>query len=288
MEKKLPYIEKIENTYFGRWVKNYKVSFMVIAILIVYWFFSLRKIPKESAPDIKFGIVQVTTVYPGANPVDIDTIITEKVYNEVKEIDGIDGIDSRSSLWVSSVTITLKNETDTKDFINEVKAKIDNIQFPSDVLDPTVNEISTENEVLFQIILYGKKQYFTMNSLRSLAMKFREQIINKWGIVDVQINGVQDDNDFDLQVLIDQGRVENLWLSVTDVANQIRAYNQNLPLWNFDLGDLSYDYRISNDISSFQEIQNIPIIFDQWRANTKLWDIATIERKYKTESVSLW
>jgi hydrophobic/amphiphilic exporter-1 (mainly G- bacteria), HAE1 family len=287
-EKNSTYIEKLLGTYFWWWVKNYKVSFMLIAILIVYWFFSLLKIPKESSPDIKFWIVQVSTVYPWANPIDIDSIITEKIYKEVKDIEGVDTIDTRSLLWVSNVTITLKNEVDTKDFINEVKTKVDRISFPEDVLDPNVSEISTDNQVLFQVIMYWKKEFFTMNSIRSLAMKFREDIINKWWIVDVTIDGIQDDNDFDIQVLLDKWKIESLWLTVWDITNQIRAYNQNLPLWSHDLGDLAYEYRISNDISSFQEIQNIPIIYAQWSANLLLGDIAVIQRKYKSDSVSLW
>ena len=287
-QEHISYLEKIQNTFFWWWIQNYKVSFMVIGILILYWTFSLIKIPKESAPDIKFWIVQVTTVYPGANPVDIDSIITDKIYKEVKGIEWIDKIEARSSLWVSSVNITLKNETNTKDFINEVKTKIDVISFPADVLNPSVTEISTDNEVLFQMIMYGKKQYFTMNSIRSIAMKFRDDIIDKWWIVDVKIDGVNDDNDYDIQVLLDKWKVENLWLTISDITNQIKSYNQNLPLWSHDLWDLSYDYRISNDISSFQEIQNIPIIYSQWSANIKLNDLATIERKYKTDIVSVW
>ena len=58
------YIDELSHTYFGRWIQNYKVSFLVIALLIIYGSIVLRKIPKESTPDIKFGIVQITTVYP--------------------------------------------------------------------------------------------------------------------------------------------------------------------------------------------------------------------------------
>ncbi len=282
------YIERLQNTFFWRRVQNYKVSFMVIAILIVYGTFSLIKIPKESSPDIKFWLVLVNTIYPWANPVDIDTIITEKVYKEVKDIEGVDKIDAKSSLGVSSVTITLKNEVDTKDFINEVKAKVDTISFPDDVKTPVVEEISTDNEVLFQMVLFGKKQFFTMNSLRSLAMSFRSDIIDKGGIVDVKIEGVEDDNDFDIQVLLDKWKVEDLWLTVNDITNQIKSYNQNLPLGSHSLWDLSYEYRISNEISSFQEIQDLPIVYAQWTENIKLWDISIVQRKYRTEAVSYW
>ncbi len=64
---------------------------------MLYGTYALMTIPKESSPKIKFGIVQILTVYPGANPVDIDSTITEKVYSEIKDIPGVDSVDATSS-----------------------------------------------------------------------------------------------------------------------------------------------------------------------------------------------
>jgi multidrug efflux pump subunit AcrB len=43
-------------------------------------------IPKESSPSINLGIVSVSTVYPGTNPEDMDSLITDKIYKQVKDI----------------------------------------------------------------------------------------------------------------------------------------------------------------------------------------------------------
>jgi multidrug efflux pump subunit AcrB len=280
------YIEKIENTTFWWWVKNFRVSYLVILMLVLYGTFALIKIPKESSPNIKFGIVQVTTLYPWSNPVDVDSIITEKIYKEIKGIQWIDKVESRSLQWVSSVTITLDNGVVVKDFINDVRTKIDKIAFPDDVKKPIITEIGTDNEVLFQMVMYGPKNVFTMNSLRSLAMNFRKEIISKWSIVDVKVEGVNEDNDFEVSVLIDKAKLEQYGLTVNDVAQQIRQYNQNLPLGDHPLGGLSYDYRISNDIQSLQQLQKLPILLSNGQGNILVWDLATIERKYANEAIS--
>ena len=101
------YFHRLETSFFGRWIVNYKVSFLVIILVILYGLYVAFTIPKESSPDVKFGIVSVTTVYPWANPVDIDDVVTSKIEDEIKDLDGIDKIESTSSLWVSSVVITL-------------------------------------------------------------------------------------------------------------------------------------------------------------------------------------
>lgn len=110
---------------------------------------------------------------------DIDSIITQKIEDEIENMPEIDSMDSRSSLGVSSVTVTLKSNVDTKAFISDVKTKIDNIPFIDDIKDPVVSEISSDNAVLFQMIAYAPKKDFTLNQVRSLGMALKKEIKGK-------------------------------------------------------------------------------------------------------------
>jgi len=292
------YLDRIKNSFFGRWIVNYKVSFLIIILIILYGLYTAFTIPKESTPDIKFGIVSITTVYPWANPVDIDDIITTEIEDRIKDLDGIDSIESASSLGVSSVVVTLENGVDTRDFITDVRNKIDMISFPDEVKDTSVVEISTMNEVLFQMILYGPKDQFTMNHIKTLALELKDQLKWKWGIVDVGIDssvGMNSkgitfgdwwwsaDNIFDIEVLLDQQKLEWYGLTVAQVVGQIRAYNQNLPLGNYTLWDLDYDYRIDNELSSLADLQNIPILVGA--GHIRLWELANLVRHYHSDAV---
>jgi multidrug efflux pump subunit AcrB len=53
-----------QNTFFHFWLKNLRTSFLLIMLIIVAGAFSLYTIPKESSPDIKFGIINVAVTYP--------------------------------------------------------------------------------------------------------------------------------------------------------------------------------------------------------------------------------
>ncbi len=50
--------------------------------------------------------------------------MTEKLYKEVKDIKGSKKITTNSSLGVSSITLELQPETDTINFITEVRNNI--------------------------------------------------------------------------------------------------------------------------------------------------------------------
>lgn len=287
------YLRRLDNSFFGRWINNSKVSWLLIVLLLIYGLYSVIVIPKESAPDVKFGIVSISTVYPWANPIDIDDTITTKIEDKIQDLDGIDKIDSRSSLWVSSVTVTLENGVDVRDFITDARNAIDTVSLPNDVTTPRLIEISTSNEILFQMMIYGPKDEFSMNHLRTLAIQVRTDLKGKGSIVDIALwwsiewptaGGWSTSSIFDVQVLLNAQQLELLWLSVGQVLGQIRAYNQNLPLGNYQLGDLRYDYRIDNELRSLSDLQNIPIVL--WGGRSiSLADISDIVRHYRADTV---
>ena len=81
--------EKLSAWFFGFWVRKYKVSFLLIFLILFAWIFSLITIPKESSPDIKIWVIVVNTIYQGVNPSDIDSLITEKIETELDSVEWI-------------------------------------------------------------------------------------------------------------------------------------------------------------------------------------------------------
>ena len=137
--------EELEKWFFWFWVKKFRVSFLAVFLIIAAGIFSLITIPKESSPDIKFGIISIVTPYIWVNPTDIDSLITEKIEKEIKDIDGIKKITSSSSVGVSSVTVELYNDANTRDVLTDIKDEIDTISLPEDAEDTRVVELSSSN-----------------------------------------------------------------------------------------------------------------------------------------------
>ena len=134
--------KNLENWFFGFWIRNIRTSFLLIFLTIIAWIFSLYTIPKESSPDVKFGIINIAITYPWVNPEDMDSLITEKVENEIDDLDGIKKINSTSSVWSSLIVIELETWVETRDLLTDIKDKVDNIDLPEDASDPTVVEVS--------------------------------------------------------------------------------------------------------------------------------------------------
>lgn len=276
-------------------VKKIKVSFLLIAFILLTWIFSLYSIPKESSPDIKFGIISIVTTYKWANPEDIDNLITEKIEKEIKDIDWIKKITSNSSVWFSSTTIELYNNVDTNNVLVDVNDAIDKIKLPEDAEDPIVWEISSNSDLLFQVLLYGDEDKF---SYFDLVQKWRiiqnklewtnniTKIAIGWDPQNMWLSSWKDD--YEIKVLVEKNKLEVLWLSIWQIANTIRAFNQNTPIWNYRIGDLNYDFRIQWEYKNIKDLKNT-VIRDSVSSKILLKDIATFKKEYNNEPItSLW
>jgi len=288
-------MKKLQTGFFTFWIENFKVSFLFLFLIIIAWVLAVIQIPKESSPDIKFGIISIATPYTGVNPQDIDSLITEKIESEIEDIEGISKISSSSSVWLSSITVELENGISTRDTMTDIKDRIDTISFPSEADDTIVQEISTSNELLFEALIYSSDELsnFTLNTK---GREIQNALEWKWGISEIEIwwawgdafAGWNTSSDYEIKVLISKQKLELLWLKVSDIANIIRSFNQNTPLWNYTLWDLNYDYRFDGEYENIQQLEDT-IISWEWFSRIRLWDIANISKEYDEDVVkSLW
>lgn len=284
-------MKKLERWFFTFWIENYKVSFLFLFLIVVVGLLAMFQIPKESSPDIKFGIISVATPYSWVNPSDIDSLITEKIESEIEDIDGISKITSSSSVWLSSITIELENGIETRDVMTDIKDRIDTLSLPSDADDSIVQEISTRNELLFEALIYSKKEISNFE-LNTKARDIQNTLEWTAGITEINIGGQWADvfwtssggNDYEIKVHISSAKLEELGLSIAWIANTLRSFNSNTPLWNYTLGDLQYDFRFDGELESSSDLEDIVIAWE-WISLVRLWDIATFTKEYTDDTL---
>jgi len=50
--------------FFAFWLTQWRTTFLVLILIVLIGTFAAIRIPKESNPDVNFGMVVITTVYP--------------------------------------------------------------------------------------------------------------------------------------------------------------------------------------------------------------------------------
>src|SRR5438132_12382012 len=78
---------------------------MMSLALILFGVIGLSRLPVRELPDIDPPIVSVTTVYPGANASVVETEVTERLEEQINNIEGIKTLTSQSREEVSTITV---------------------------------------------------------------------------------------------------------------------------------------------------------------------------------------
>lgn len=254
-----------------------------MGLMIFVWLFSLITIPKESSPDIKFWIISINTIYLGVNPQDIDSLITEKIEQEIKNVEGIKKITSNSFVWVSNIVVELTNEADTNDVLVEIKDAVDKTKIPSDAQDPVVTEISSNNETMFNILLYSNK--YPVDYLKEKAKNIKKNLDGKNEINRIDIWWW---DEREIIILINKTKIEKLGISLSQIAQTLNSFNKNQPLGNHQIWKLSYDFRIDWEFTKLDDIKKTPISL-WWGDFIYVENIAEISYKQKDDAIrSMW
>ena len=134
-------------------LKKRAFTYMLIAALSLGGIYSLFLIPKESSPEviIPFGIV--TTTLRGAGAEDTEKLITNKLEDEIANLENIDTVTSSSREGVSIVSAQFNANADIDKSIQDLKDAVDKAKatFPADADEPFVSRVNFSDQPILII-----------------------------------------------------------------------------------------------------------------------------------------
>lgn len=72
--------------------------------------------------------------------------------------------------------IELRNDVETRDVLSDIRDRVDSLSFPSDADDPLIREISTQNELLYEALIYAPAESITMFELFQKARQIQADL----------------------------------------------------------------------------------------------------------------
>ncbi len=253
MEHKSDFVEKAQKSWLSYFVKNNKISFLAALIIFVWGGSAALTIPKESSPDIDFGIVVISTLYNGASAVDMDKLVTQEIENKIKDVQNIDKITSVSSNSFSSITIELEANADISQAVADIRSKLDEAKpkLPTDAEDPNLLEIDSSMDPIFNINLVGN---IHPALLRDHAEKLKSYLEQDSLIREISITGGAER---EIYVDVDPRKLAEHKISLSQVTSAIQTTHRDFPIGNFDIEDLDYSLRFEGQHENAADVSEI-------------------------------
>ncbi|NVJ61150.1 MAG: efflux RND transporter permease subunit [Gammaproteobacteria bacterium] len=191
--------------------------------LFIGGFASYLMMTKRMQPDIQPNVVQVNVPYLGAAPQEVEDGVIIKIEEAIQDIKGIKRINSYASEGMGSVSITLENDTDLDEALNEIKIQVDSIStFPGETEKPLISKAEFSADVMW-LSVYGDMDRRTR---QNIAREVRDEIML---LPEVNKAEVMGNRPYEISVEITDAQLRKYDLTMSDISRAIRSYSIDLP-----------------------------------------------------------
>lgn len=200
---------------------------MMSLALVLFGLISLARLPVRELPDIDPPIVSVTTVYPGANASVVETEVTERLEEELNNIEGIKSLTSQSREQVSNITIEFDLGRDIDQAAQDVRDRVARVRgrMPDTIKEPIVAKQEADaNPILWIGMNSDTHTPLELTTLAEQQIKNRLQTVK--GVSSVRIGGEQR---FAMRLWLDAEKMAAHEVTVLDVERALRQQNVELP-----------------------------------------------------------
>ncbi len=136
-----------EKSFIAAYLGNSRLVILLLLLIILIGLSSFFGLSRTLNPEIKIPIVVVTTILPGANPQDIESLVTIPIEDSVRGVQKIKTLTSTSQDSVSSISIEFNSGVDPDKAKADIQSAVDSVTtLPQDAQTPTVIKLDFENQ----------------------------------------------------------------------------------------------------------------------------------------------
>ena len=143
--KRLRFPENLKNSFIAKYLSNPRLVILLIASVITIGSVSYATLPRRLNPEVKIPLVIVSAVLPGANPQDVESLLSEPIEDSVTDVEDVKTVTSSSRESVSITQIEFESGVDPEKARADIQSVIDQVELPEDAQTPVIQSIDFEN-----------------------------------------------------------------------------------------------------------------------------------------------
>ena len=203
--------------------RNPVASNLLMIIFIVGGLLFMTRVKQEVFPEFDLDIVNVSVLYPGASPAEVEQGILLAIEDEVRGLDGVKQVKSTALEGRGVVRVELLLGENRNKLLQDVKNVVDGItSFPEEAERPIVSLLETRRQVI-SLILYGDQNQQT---LRAMAEKVRDDLLAGGKVTLVELGAVKP---LEIAVEIPERTLREYNLTLEHVSQLIKDTALELP-----------------------------------------------------------
>lgn len=234
---------------------------------------AIFKMQVREYPEMTNTVVTVTTSYYGASANLIQGFITQPLEQAIAQADNIDYMTSSSVMGSSTITVTMKLNTDPNSALSDILAQTNSVrsQLPKESEDPTLS-MSTGSTT--SVLYIG----FTSQELESSQITdYLERVVNPQLFT---VNGVSKVNlyggmKYAMRIWLDPAKMGAFDLTATDIMSVLNANNYQSAAGQATGEFVLYNGSANTQVSNVGELEKLVVRSNDGQV-IRLGDIAKV------------
>ncbi|NET56521.1 MAG: efflux RND transporter permease subunit [Symploca sp. SIO2E6] len=247
------------NFHISTWsIKKPVPTIVMFLILAIVGLISFTQMGINNEPNIDIPAVGITVTQPGAGPTELESQVTKKIEDAVAGLGNIDELTSTVTEGSSVTIINFVLGTDSDRATNDVRNEIAQIRqdLPEDINEPIVKRLEfIGGSVMTYAVSSDKRSVEELSDL--IDRKISRELLTVTGISQIdRLGGV----DREIRVDLDSSRMQAYGITATQVNDQIRRFNINLPGGRIEVGGGEQNVRTLGSAKTVEELKKYRIV----------------------------
>lgn len=246
------------------------VLFSVFTLLGIIGY---KNLGYELLPDFNQPVIVIKTMYPGAEPGEVESSVSRKIEDALSNLEGVDYLETKSMPNASVIIANLKYGTNLNNAMQDAQRYIDNIRkdLPADILSPVMSKVSPNDLPIMS--LSATSNLPATEFYQKMTDNFLPRIQQLKGVAEITLLGGEER---EIQVKVDQDKLKLYGISLYQVAEAVNRSGIDLPAGKAQTDKESNSVRLTGKFSSVGDIMDVQVAMPAPGTPVYVRDVATV------------
>jgi hydrophobic/amphiphilic exporter-1 (mainly G- bacteria), HAE1 family len=240
--------------FIGFAIKRPTAVAAAVLIVLALGLVALRTIPIQLTPDVRRPVLQITSSWSGASPLEVEREITNRLEEELAGIEGVAEMSSSSSLGRSRITLEFGVGQNMDRAFMLVSNRLGNVgDLPQEADEPQIRTSGSEDVPIARLALIklpgNARDMETYGDLAEDVVSDRLQRVA--GVSQVDFSG---GSARELQIVIAPAVLAGYGLTVPKVLQALREANVSVTAGGVDDGKRRYTVRTDSETATVDKV----------------------------------
>jgi len=258
-----------------------RLTVLFLGLITVAGLSAFQTLPRQEDPTLTGRFADIITHFPGASATRVESLVTEKIENAVKEIEEIKEVKSTSRTGVSNVDIDLEETVvNVDDVWSRIRDKLADVepQLPAGALRPELHKINTTAFTFLAGFTWTLDDHPQLDLLYRLAKELEQRLSPLSGTQETQIFGELQE---EILVSIDPIIMASVNLTAAEISKAIELADAKIPAGQLHSAQNELIIEVRGELDSVERIRQVPLRRESDGYFLRVGDIARVSKSVR-------